>query len=334
MNRSPLLILACCILCSFLTKNEKRKIQITGPAQGTTYHITYYAKDCVVIKSQIDSLLAVIDHSLSLYKPNSLINQFNQSPAGLVVDEHFIAVTKAAQSIFKKTNGLFDITIGPLTKAWGFGPVKPDSLPTRKTIRSLLPCIDSRLLYWEGKKLKKKKPCVQLDANGIAQGYSVDQLGLLLEQNGISNYLVELGGEIRVKGKKWPEETKMSVGIEAPDEDLAPVAMKKIVWLNKGALTTSGNYRRYRESGGKHLSHLINPHTGYPFDNELISVTVYAPDAMTADAYDNALMGMGLIQALNFVEKQPGLGAYFIYRQRNGNIADTASRIFRSLLQP
>lgn len=311
-----------------------KKVQINGSAQGTTYHITYYAKDSLVVKSQIDSLLSVIDHSLSLYQPNSLINQFNQSPTGLIVGDHFIAVTKAAQSIFKKTNGLFDITIGPLTKAWGFGPIKPDSLPDKKSIQSLLSCIDTRLLYWEGKKLKKKKPCVQLDANGIAQGYSVDQLSMLLEQNDIHNYLVELGGEIRVNGKKWPEHKKMSVGIESPDEDPAPVTMKKIVWLNKGALTTSGNYRRYRESGGKHLSHLINPHTGYPFDNELISVTVYAPDAMTADAYDNALMGMELSQALNFIEKQPGLGAYFIYRQKDGNIADTASRIFRSLLQP
>jgi thiamine biosynthesis lipoprotein len=334
MNRMLLPLFIFCILTFSFSRKEMKKIQINGSAQGTTYHITYFAKDCVVVKSQIDSLLAVIDHSLSLYQPNSLINQFNQSPAGLVIDEHFIAVTKAAQYIFKKTTGLFDITIGPLTKAWGFGPVKPDNLPDKKAIQSLLPCIDSRLLYWEGKKLKKKKPCVQLDANGIAQGYSVDQLSRLLEQNGISNYLVELGGEIRVKGKKWPEQTKISIGIEAPGEDLAPVTMKKIVWLDKGALTTSGNYRRFRESGGKHLSHLINPHTGYPFDNELISVTVYAPDAMTADAYDNALMGMGLRRALDFIEKQPGLGAYFIYQGKNGNVSDSASRIFRSLLQP
>lgn len=333
MNRLLLFTFISCFLTHFPSEDLK-KVQITGSAQGTTYHITYYAKDSLVGKSQIDSLLNAIDLSLSLYNPNSLINQFNQSNEGLTVDEHFIAVTKAAQSVFKKTNGLFDITIGPLTKAWGFGPVKPDSLPDRKTIQSLLPCIDSRFLYWQGKTLKKKKPCVQLDANGIAQGYSVDQLSLLLEQHGINDYLVELGGEIRVKGKKWPEQTRMSIGIETPGEDLAPVAMKKIVWLDKGALTTSGNYRRFRESGGKHLSHLIDPRTGYPFDNELISVTVYASDAMTADAYDNALMGMGLIQALNFIEKQPGLGAYFIYRQKNGNIADTASRIFRSLLQP
>jgi len=334
MNHLLLLTLLSCIFNPFFTQRDMKKVQINGSAQGTTYHITYYAKDCVVVKSQIDSLLNVIDQSLSLYNPNSLINQFNRSNEGLTVDEHFIAVTKAAQSTFQKTNGLFDITIGPLTKAWGFGPVKPDSLPGKEMIQSLLPCIDSRLLYWEGKKLKKKKPCVQLDANGIAQGYSVDQLSLLLEQNGISDYLVELGGEIRVKGRKWPEQTKMAVGIEAPSEDLAPAAMKKIVWLDKGALTTSGNYRRYRESGGKYLSHLIDPRTGYPFDNELISVTMYAPDAITADAYDNALMGMGLRQAVDFVEKQPGLGAYFIYRQKDGNIADSASRIFRSLLQP
>lgn len=332
MNRL-LLLTFLSLLIPFFTK-EIKKVQIAGSAQGTTYHITYYAKDCVIVKSRVDSLLSAIDQSLSLYTPNSLINQFNQSNEGLTVDDHFIAVTKAAQYVFQKTNGLFDITIGPLTKVWGFGPAKPDSLPNKKIIQSLLPCVNSGLLYWEGKKLKKKKPCVQLDANGIAQGYSVDKIGLLLEQYGINDYLVELGGEIRVKGKKWPEQTKMSVGIEAPGEDFAPTAMKKIVWLDKGALTTSGNYRRYRESGGKHLSHLINPKTGYPFDNELISVTVYAPDAITADAYDNALMGMGLRQALDFVEKQPGLGAYFIYRQKNGNIADSASRIFRSLLQP
>lgn len=326
-------LLLCFFNFSFDGYPELKKIQINGTAQGTTYHITYYAADSVVKKKQIDSILDKIDSSLSLYKSYSLINRFNSSKEGMAVDEHFIKVVKKAQEVYKTTNGLFDITIYPLTEAWGFGPKRMDTVPQAATVRQLLSCVDSRLLYWRGQKLMKKKPCVKIDANGIAQGYSVDVLADFFEQNGIQNYLIELGGEIRIKGRK-PDNQKMSVGIEAPGEESDFSLIEKIVYLDKGAITTSGNYRRYYESNGKKISHLLNPRTGYSLQNELISVTVYAKDAMTADGYDNAIMAMGLKKGLAFVEKNKDLAAHFIYKKNDGTVADTISKRFKFCLSP
>src|SRR5688572_28245740 len=186
------LLLLCFFNFSFDGYPELEKIQLNGTAQGTTYHITYYATDSLVKKKQIDSILDKIDSSLSLYKPYSLINQFNNSKDGLTVDGHFSKVVRKAQQVYKNTNGLFDITVYPLTAAWGFGPQKPDSMPDAAMIRRILPCVNSALIYWKGNQLMKKKTCVKIDANGIAQGYSVDVLADFFESNGIQNYLIEL----------------------------------------------------------------------------------------------------------------------------------------------
>lgn len=331
----PFFVLTCYLLCiSFIPYPDVKKIQINGTAQGTTYHITYYANDSLVKKHEIDNLLSEIDSSLSLYKSYSLINKFNESMDGIRVDKHMMRVVNKALEVFGATDGLFDITVYPLTEAWGFGPHKTQSIPDSNAIGNILPCVGSRMVYWKGKELVKKRPCLRLDPNGIAQGYSVDLLAMLMEQKGINNYLVELGGEIRVRGRKWPGGAKMSIGIEAPADDADNIMLEKTIWLDKGGITTSGNYRRYYESNGKRISHLINPLTGFPISNELISVTVYAPDAMTADAYDNALMAMGLKKAMAFVEKRKDISAYFIYRMTDGTVADTMSKGFRSLLQP
>lgn len=312
---------------------EFKKIQFNGAAQGTTYHITYYAADTLIRKTEVDSILDKIDSSLSLYKDYSLINQFNRSQDGLVVDEHFRTVVDKALDTYRQTQGLFDITVEPLTEAWGFGPQKMKGVPDSATIKGFLPCIDSRLLYWSGKKLMKRRPCVRLDANGIAQGYSVDVLAGFFEERGIQHYLIELGGELRVRGRKLPGGEKMSIGIEMPGDDPDLSLIEKVIWIDKGAVTTSGNYRHYYESNGKKISHLMNPATGYPVQNELISVTIYAADAITADAYDNALMGMGLVKALAFVEKRKDMAAHFIYHRADGTVADTASKRFRNLFQ-
>jgi thiamine biosynthesis lipoprotein len=162
----------------------------------------------------------------------------------------------------------------------------------------------------------------------------VDVLAAFLETHGIKNYLVELGGEIRILGRKQPGNDKMKIGIEAPGEDeLALSMMQKILPLDHGAITTSGSYRKFYESEGKKITHIIDPRTAYPVQNELISVTVYAPDAMTADAFDNALMVMGLQKGLQWVEKRKDLAAHFIYRTKTGAVADTASSRFYKLIQ-
>jgi thiamine biosynthesis lipoprotein len=311
-----------------------QKIQINGTAQGTTYHITYYATDSSISRWQIDSILKKIDTSLSVYNPQSLITRFNQSDTGIVMDNHFRAVLKKSLQTWQQTAGVFDITVSPLVQAWGFGPKKIDQLPDSATLKTLKTCVSSNNLYVQGNRLLKRKPCVQIDVNGIAQGYSVDVLAAFFEAHGINNYLVELGGEIRVKGRKQPGNEKMKIGIEAPGEDDFGLSMmQKIVTLEQGAITTSGSYRKFYESEGKKITHIIDPRTAYPSQNELISVTVYASDAITADAFDNALMVMGLQKALQWVEKRKDLAAHFIYRTPSGAIADTASARFYKLIQ-
>lgn len=317
------------------TSIEWKRYSMTGTAQGTTYSILYYAEDSVVTKSMIDCVLMSLDSSLSLYKPYSRINQFNHSASGIVLDEHLLPVIKKSFTTYKETNGLFDITVQPLVQAWGFGVTKTIVVPDAAAIKSILPCVNTKLLQLKGNRLIKTRPCVKIDLNGIAQGYSVDVLAALLEKHGLKNYIVELGGEIRVKGRKQPLGEKMKIGIESPNEDaFENHPLQKIVVLDEGAITTSGNYRKFYESKGQKITHIINPKTGYPQKNELISVTVYAKDAITADAYDNALMLMGLKDAMAFVERRKDLAAYFIYIDANGKIADTASSAFLKLMNP
>lgn len=270
---------------------------------------------------------------MSLYKPYSAINVFNNSKTGSIADPHLKKVIKKSLDAWRQTSGLFDITVMRLVRAWGFGPNTTASIPDSGTIWRLLQCTGSSKLQIKGDSLIKSSPCIAIDLNGIAQGYSVDVLATFLETSGINNYLVELGGEVRIKGRKQPGNEKMKIGIEAPASDELETTIQKVLEVEEGAVTTSGNYRRFYESNGKNISHLIDPRTGFPVQNELISVTVFAADAITADAFDNALMLMGLEKALDFTEKQDNIAAYFIYRKPDQTIADTCSQKFRKLLQ-
>ncbi len=312
---------------------EIQKIQLSGFAQGTTWHITYYAQDSIVKKKQVDSILFQIDSSLSIYKPFSLISRFNASKNGITVDDHLAAVVKKSIEAWKQSGGVFDVTIQPLVAAWGFSAKHVKKYPDSAKVRSLLQCIGTDKIKIEGHRLIKTKPCITIDVDGIAQGYSVDVIADFLEQNSITDYIVEIGGELRIKGRKKPGNEKMKIGIEAPGDYVfeSPV-IQKIITVDEGAVTTSGSYRKFHENNGKKFSHIIDPQTGYPTQNDLVSVTVYAHDAITADAYDNVLMAMGLQKALAFAEQRNDLAAYFIYKTPNGSIADTASSRFYRLL--
>ncbi|HVK49289.1 MAG TPA: FAD:protein FMN transferase [Pseudobacter sp.] len=309
--------------------SEKRPWRLSGFAQGTTWHITYYAVDSSINQHSIDSILQSLDSSLSIYKPYSLISRFNQATDSIVTDIHLRNVISASLQTWKATGGIFDITIQPVTQAWGFGPIKVTELPDSLTISNLMHCVDSRYLSMKGTVLFKQKPCVRLDVNGIAQGYSSDVLAAFVESKGVTDYMIELGGEIRLKGKKYPGALPIRIGIEGPVEsEFQPQMLHKVISPPDGAITTSGSYRKFVQSGGQTLSHIIDGRTGFPAKNELISVTVYAPDAITADAWDNSLMAMGLERALKTLQQQPSLAAYFIYRKKDGSIADTASTFF------
>ena len=319
-----LLILPRCGSSKFQSFSQ---FQISGFAQGTSYQITYYAENAIISSRSIDQKFSELDSSLSIYKPYSLINQFNNSETGITMDEHLFKVVQRSLKIWKESDGIFDISILPIVEAWGFGVKRHSNQPSDEVIKNALACSGSDKLHVIGRQLIKDIPCLKIDVNGIAQGYSVDVIADYIESRGIKNYLIEIGGEIRVKGRKYPGNQVMRIGIEQPanDDEKEESDISKIIELKGGAITTSGNYRKYLQNGSKKLSHLMDPKTGRPLENELISVTVRTSNAMSADGYDNVLIGMGIKKAFAFLKKHKELEAYFIYQDADGTVRDTAS---------
>jgi thiamine biosynthesis lipoprotein len=312
--------------CSTRISPSYSQFQISGFAQGTSYQISYYASDAIISSRSIDQKFSELDSSLSIYKSYSLINKFNNSETGIEMDEHLKKVVKRSLKIWKESEGVFDISILAIVEAWGFGVKRHSNQPSEEVISKALACSGSDKLHILGNKLIKDIPCLKIDVNGIAQGYSVDVIADFIESQGIQNYLIEIGGEIRVKGRKQPGKQIMRIGIEQPANDKNEEAtLQKIIELKGGAMTTSGNYRKYIQNGSKRFSHLMDPKTGSPLENELISVTVRTSNAMSADGYDNVLIGMGMEKAFNFLKRHKGLEAYFIYQDADGTVRDTAS---------
>ncbi|WP_395807158.1 FAD:protein FMN transferase [Daejeonella sp.] len=308
---------------------RSRAYKIEGFAQGTSYQITYYTESAIISSSSINQLFSELDSSLSIYKPYSLINQFNNSANGLIMDDHLFKVVLRSMKIWKESEGVFDISILPIVEAWGFGAKKHSIEPSNTEIAKALSCSGSDKIRIEGKQLIKTIPCLKIDVNGIAQGYSVDVIAKHLESKGVQNYLIEIGGEIRVKGRKQPGNQLMRIGIEQPAEmRINEPIIQKVIELQGGAITTSGNYRKFIQNGSKKLSHLIDPKTGRPIENKMISVTVKTKDAMSADGYDNVLIGLGIEKSFDFLKKHRGLEAYFIYQDDHGVVRDTASAGF------
>lgn len=329
---SIILIGTCLVFWSF---QDSKQVHYTlnGPTQGTTYLISYYHENKKIDQSQIDSILMVIDNSMSLYKSNSLISTINESTQGGELDFHFLQVMKKAIQINKETDGIFDVTVAPLVKAWGFSSEKIKKLPDSSQIAEILPFVGMENIQLNGNHLKKLKPEVKIDLNGIAQGYTVDVIANFLLANGIKNFLVEIGGEVRVEGKK-PNGEDFYIGIEGPVNSIDNESAIKHVAIIKGnALTTSGSYRKYLQYGTDRLTHIINPKTGYPVHSEILSVTVFAKDALSADGYDNALLSMGIKNAFDFLDQHPDLEAYFVYKNEQGNVVDTMSNGFKSILK-
>jgi FAD:protein FMN transferase len=273
----------------------KDYIQIQGNAQGTTYSISYDGKQSAFTKKQADSIFNVIDLSMSLWDPNSLISKFNQNQEIKHFDEHFLAVFQKSKAIHKLSHGAFDPTIAPIIKAYGFVRKNGLQLPSEHTIDSLRQFVGFEKVYLSGNSIRKKAAGVQLDFNAIAQGYTVDVLAEFLEKKDIQNYLIEVGGEVRAKGKNSRGKT-WKIGIENPKntEDERQDDFLEILTLKNMSLATSGNYRNFVKVFDKKIGHILDPRTGQPADHNLVSVSVMAPSCMEADAWATAFMVMGL----------------------------------------
>lgn len=306
------------LLISCTTKKPSPYRKIAGFTQGTTFHITYEDKANQDLSGAVDSIFKVFDLTFSEYIPNSIVSRINKNDSTALFDDMFIDVYNKSLEVYRETHGAFDLTVGPLVNAWGFGPEKRAKLDAA-TIDSLLQYVGMDKIRLEGHRLIKKLPGVDIDVNSIAQGYSVDVIYRYFEQLGIRNFMVEIGGEVRTKGKNPKGET-WRIGVDKPVEgnNVAGEDLQTIILLDNKAITTSGNYRKFFEENGVKYSHIIDPHTGYPYKNSLLSVTVIANDALTADGYDTGLMVLGLEGARELLKKHPELEAYMIYSDANG----------------
>jgi len=317
---------------SFLLSNRTDSLQafhLNGFAQGTSYHITYYANYNQVDKIEIDRLLNQIDSSMSLYKPYSRINLFNHQIRGITLDQHLYSIVKKAIEISVITNKAFDITCKPLINLWNHQSTR-NLTPTDQQIKNILNTIGSEHLIIKKDSLLKDNPLVQIDCDGIAQGYSVDQISQLFKQKKIQDFIVELGGEVYASGHP-PGKAAWNIAIQSqPSESLANDSTT--IKLSNFAITTSGRMSKVKKIGSKYYSHILNPNTGKPLQSKIISVTVLARDAMTADALDNALMVLGIDRSLKWLQQYPEIGVLIQYLDDHGVVQKRTNEFFRKFL--
>ncbi|HOH99621.1 MAG TPA: FAD:protein FMN transferase [Bacteroidales bacterium] len=313
-------------------RQELTLVKFQGEAQGTYYAITYYDREGRNFQTEIDSFLLAFDQVASVYVPTSQISRINSNDTTVVPDAMLTEIFERAQGFSESCMGTFDITVMPLVNAWGFG-FRHQQMPDSAQVDSMLQYIGYQKVRMENGRIIKDHPNIMLDLNAIAQGYSVDQVGKWLEGKGIEHYLVDIGGEVLARGAK-PDGSLWKVGIERPSADpTAERQLDTIVVLRDKALATSGNYRKFYERGGMKYSHTIDPRSGYPVTHNLLSVSVLADDATTADAYATAFMVAGTAAVKNFLETHPGLEVYMIYSDKDGSYQTWASPGFEAFLQ-
>ena len=306
------------ILCACSSSDNRILVKNSGEAQGAYYHIQYMSNGGKDFYFQIDSIFKEIDSSLSIYKDYSLISKLNKGE-GVKTDTLFNTVFKGAQKVFLESEGNFDCSVSPLVDAWGFYQDKlGDSIIIDSAkFYNILPfigfdkikLIDDSLILPQGMKL---------DFNAIAQGYTVDVIAQFLQAKGYSNYLIEVGGELLAKGKN-ADGNIWTVGVDKPSANIDEnERFQFILNLGNKALATSGNYRKFYEKDGVKYAHTINPFTGFPTQNRLLSVTVIHDNCMLADAYATAFMVMGVKKSKRFAKEHPEIEIYLIYTNKNG----------------
>ncbi len=325
-----ILIIALLLSCSSHKNDEVLFTSIKGNVFGTNYTISYYAADTIDYRSSIDSIFSAFNQSLSYYQNHSLISRINRNETDSI-DDFFEVVFQRSLEISRETGGVFDVTVSPLVNAWGFGFEKKATV-TPEIIDSLMEFVGYKKAWLEGNRVVKADERVQFDFNAIAKGYAADVVGAYLESRGIDAYLVEIGGDLVAKGTK-PNGSFWRIGLERPAATMYDTQeWDYFVEIHDVGLATSGNYRRYYEVDGNRYSHTIDPNTGYPVSHSLLSVSVFASDGMSADAYATAMMVMGLEMSKAFVESREDLEAYFIY-SLNGKGFDTYASSGLKLLQ-
>ncbi|PCJ97332.1 MAG: thiamine biosynthesis protein ApbE [Flavobacteriaceae bacterium] len=304
-----------------------------GSALGTTYNITYISNEDLDFQTEIDSVFASINQSMSTYLPDSDISKINQGDSTLVVDAMFVDVFELSRKVYDSTNGYFDPTVGTLVNAWGFGPGEEMKLDSSR-VDSLLEYVGfDKVSITEAYTVRKKSPFIYFDFNAIAKGYAIDRLAMMLNQKGINDYLVEVGGELVAKGVNRISEKKWVIGVDDPEGEDRSIP-KILLELKDKAMASSGNYRKFRidATTGKKYVHTINPKTGYTKNSNVLGATVIASTCAEADAYATAFMAMDLDDSIKLLVKQQEMEAYIIYLDENGETAEFMTIGFASLI--
>ena len=328
-------LLGLCTFALLLTSCQKPKqeTEITGEAQGTTYSIKWVQDNSPLtaqqVQAEVSNTLAKIDASMSNYRDDSEISRINaqETTDWIPVSPQIAELVSISYTIYQKTNGCYDLTIKPLFDLWGFSKHQ-NRIPSPQEIAALLPHIGMNLLEidTQNHRIRKKDPKLKIDLSSIAQGYSVGVVASRVEALGIQNYLVEIGGEMQVKGRK-ADGGDWRVGILAPNPLKMEVQRVVDVKQQKGtAVMTAGTYRNFFEQNGKSYSHILNPKTGSPVTHHLLSVTVMHESANWAEAWDTALLCVGEQEAARIAEQEK-LNVLLVYN-KNGKLTEYMSKAF------
>lgn len=320
-----MLALICVFLLSACGSKEQKSLRLQGASMGTTWHITLVPKadtspDATVLVAGVEQILLRIDEQMSNWRKDSEISRFNeaQTTDWFPVSLDLVKLVQAAQQVSQFSNGVYDITVGPLVRLWGFGSDKKTATkaPTDADIQAALAKVGYQKLTTQESPpaLRKTRVDMYVDLASIAPGYAVDLIGKYFEQQGIKDYMVELGGEVRTLGKS-PRGDDWRIGIEKP-VDLGKAVQQGMILANAG-LSTSGDYRDFFVENGKRYSHTLDTSTGYTANHSLASVSVVAENTALADAYSTMLMAMGEIKGKAFADQQQ-LKAFFIWRTEKG----------------
>ena len=290
----------------------------TGFIFGTVYNVTYQSDHD--LQQEIETELKKVDAEFSMFNDTSTVSRLNRGEHP-VLSSMFLNVYKLARQVSEKTGGAFDITVAPLVNAWGFG-FRNEQMPDSRQVDSLRQLVGYQHLALKGQELLMNRPGMMLDFSAIAKGYGVDAVTQLLSRHDVSNFMVEIGGEVTTRGVS-PKRLPWRIGVTKPTDDSLQVSNEYQTVLNvtDRSMATSGNYRNFYYKGGRKYAHTIDPRTGYPVQHSLLSATVLASDCATADAYATSFMVMGMDGARRILEQEKGLMAYLIYTDQQGNLA-------------
>ena len=304
-----------------------------GSAFGTSYSLIYLAPEELDFQHEIDSVIKVVNQSLSTYIPSSDISRINQGDTQIKVDHMFQEVFRLSREVYTDTKGYFDPTVGSLVNAWGFGPGKMIAMDSTR-VDSLLNLVGfNKVKINEKQQVVKANPNIYFDFNAIAKGYAIDRLAKMMDEKGIEDYLLEVGGELVSKGINQIKRKPWVVGIDDPQIEKGR-RLKILIELKDQALASSGNYRKFRIDSltGKKYVHTIDPITGYTKNGNTLGATVLANSCAKADAYATAFMAMDLNLTKELLSQQTELEAYIIYLDANGEAREFMTEGFKKII--